>query len=238
MTGSSSHPGGRGFSWSRAEPLVEVLSRLYTVVLLRSSSGFQRSHSPPAITAAAARPASIDEDARYAPAPVRIASWSPPCGLLRPAFADPRSAAAQETGTVTGTVTRSGEGSALPSVSVTVKGTGQSTITAPDGKYTLRRVPAGPQTIVFRWLGYRPTETPVDVAAGQHHHGGCGAGAGGGGADRAGGRGSVAGPGADRRGPGRDFSGPAGESSRAHPSRGRPPWPCRRCPGRMWSRAA
>ena len=78
----------------------------------------------------------------------------------------PRPAAAQETGTVTGTVTRSGEGSTLPSVSVTVKGTGLSTITAPDGKYTLRRVPAGPQTIVFRWLGYSPIETPVDVAAG------------------------------------------------------------------------
>ena len=78
----------------------------------------------------------------------------------------PRFASAQETGTVTGTVTRAGEGSALPSVSVTVKGTGLSTITAPDGKYTLRRVPAGPQTIVFRWLGYRPTETQVDVAAG------------------------------------------------------------------------
>jgi outer membrane receptor protein involved in Fe transport len=78
----------------------------------------------------------------------------------------PRSAGAQETGTVTGTVTRAGEGSALPSVSVTVKGTGLSTITAPDGKYTLRRVPAGQQTIVFRWLGYSPIETPVDVAAG------------------------------------------------------------------------
>ncbi|MGZ8398353.1 MAG: TonB-dependent receptor, partial [Gemmatimonadales bacterium] len=78
----------------------------------------------------------------------------------------PRPASAQETGTVTGTVTRSGEGSALSSVSVTVKGTGLSTITAPDGKYTLRRVPAGPQTIVFRWLGYSPIETPTDVAAG------------------------------------------------------------------------
>ncbi|MEO8090684.1 MAG: TonB-dependent receptor [Gemmatimonadales bacterium] len=78
----------------------------------------------------------------------------------------PRWAGAQETGTVTGTVTRAGEGSALPSVSVTVKGTGLSTITAPDGKYTLRRVPAGPQTIVFRWLGYSPIETQADVAAG------------------------------------------------------------------------
>jgi outer membrane receptor for ferrienterochelin and colicins len=77
-----------------------------------------------------------------------------------------RSATAQETGTVTGTVTRTGEGSPLSSVSVSVQGTGQSTITAPDGKYTLRRVPAGPQVIVFRWLGYRPTETQVTVEAG------------------------------------------------------------------------
>ena len=75
-------------------------------------------------------------------------------------------AAAQETGTVTGTVTRTGEGSPLSSVSVSVQGTGLSTITAPDGRYTLRRVPAGPQVIVFRWLGYRPTETQVTVEAG------------------------------------------------------------------------
>ena len=78
----------------------------------------------------------------------------------------PRSASAQETGTVTGTVTRAGEGSPLPSVSVTVQSTGQSTVTRTDGKYTLRRVPAGPQTIVFRWLGYRPTESQVNVEAG------------------------------------------------------------------------
>jgi hypothetical protein len=41
-----------------------------------------------------------------------------------------------------------------------------STITGPDGRYTLRRVPAGQQTIVFRWLGYRPTEVPANVEAG------------------------------------------------------------------------
>jgi iron complex outermembrane receptor protein len=76
-----------------------------------------------------------------------------------------RSALAQETGTVTGTVTRV-EGGELASVSVTVAGTGQSTVTGTDGKYTLRRVPAGPQTVVFRWLGYRPTEVQVTVQPG------------------------------------------------------------------------
>src|SRR5919112_4197729 len=78
----------------------------------------------------------------------------------------PSVALAQGTGTVTGVVTRSGEGSPLASVSVTVQSTGQSAVTGTDGKYTLRRVPEGPQTIVFRWLGYRPTETQTTVEAG------------------------------------------------------------------------
>jgi iron complex outermembrane receptor protein len=77
----------------------------------------------------------------------------------------PAVAFAQETGIVTGTVTRAAEGSALSSVSVTVQSTGQSTVTGADGKYTLRRVPAGPQTIVFRWLGYRPNQVQVTVQA-------------------------------------------------------------------------
>jgi iron complex outermembrane receptor protein len=80
----------------------------------------------------------------------------------------PRVALAQGTGTVTGTVTRTDEGSPLPSVSVTIN-TGQTsltTVTGPDGRYTLRRVPAGPQTIVFRWLGYRPTEAQTTVEPG------------------------------------------------------------------------
>jgi outer membrane receptor protein involved in Fe transport len=74
-----------------------------------------------------------------------------------------RTGMAQGTGTVTGTVTRSGEGSALASVSVTVQSTGQSAVSGPDGRYTLRRVPEGPQTIVFRWLGYRPTQVQTTV---------------------------------------------------------------------------
>jgi outer membrane receptor protein involved in Fe transport len=78
----------------------------------------------------------------------------------------PRAALAQGTGTVTGTVTRSGEGSSLASVSVTVQSTGQSAVTGTDGRYTLRRVPEGPQIIVFRWLGYRPTTLQTTVEPG------------------------------------------------------------------------
>jgi iron complex outermembrane receptor protein len=86
--------------------------------------------------------------------------------ILALLFAPLRFATAQETGTVTGTVTRT-EGDALSSVSVSVRGSGEETVTGTDGKYTLRRVPAGPQTIVFRWLGYKPTEVQVVVEPGQ-----------------------------------------------------------------------
>lgn len=72
---------------------------------------------------------------------------------------------AQATGTVTGTVTRAADGGALSSVSVSVPAAGVSTITGTDGRYTLRRVPVGPQTVVFRWLGYAPTEVQVVVEA-------------------------------------------------------------------------
>ncbi|MDQ3426901.1 MAG: TonB-dependent receptor, partial [Gemmatimonadota bacterium] len=85
------------------------------------------------------------------------------CCLLPAVLARP--ALAQETGTVTGTATRV-DGEALSNVSVAVEATGQSTVTGADGRYTLRRVPAGPQTIVFRWLGYRPATVPVTVEAG------------------------------------------------------------------------
>jgi iron complex outermembrane receptor protein len=76
-------------------------------------------------------------------------------------------AASQETGTVTGRVTRAADAAELSSVSVAIPAIGLSTITGTDGKYTLRRVPAGPQTVVFRWLGYRPTEVQVVVEADQ-----------------------------------------------------------------------
>jgi outer membrane receptor protein involved in Fe transport len=80
--------------------------------------------------------------------------------LMSPQFAH-----AQGTGTVTGRVVRAGEDSPLASVSVTVRATGQSAVTGTDGRYTLHRVPTGAQTILFRWLGYRPTEVQTTVVA-------------------------------------------------------------------------
>jgi iron complex outermembrane receptor protein len=101
---------------------------------------------------------------RNSSAPLRTRARLAVAGLLF--LAVPAIAAAQETGTVTGTVTRAVEGGALSSVSVAIPAIGLSTITGTDGKYTLRRVPVGPQTVVFRWLGYRPTEVQVVVETG------------------------------------------------------------------------
>ncbi len=72
-----------------------------------------------------------------------------------------------QTGTVSGRVTRADDGAALAGVSVTLRGTTQTAVTGTDGKYTLYRVPPGPQVLVFRWIGYQPVEASVTVVAGQ-----------------------------------------------------------------------
>jgi iron complex outermembrane receptor protein len=73
---------------------------------------------------------------------------------------------AQGIGSVSGTVTRSDDGSPLAGVIVTVKGIGTSAVTNPTGRYTIDRAPVGNQTLVFRWLGYRPVEVTVTITAG------------------------------------------------------------------------
>ncbi len=82
-------------------------------------------------------------------------------------LAIPQALTAQETGTVQGTVTQADDGGPLRGVIVSVRGTGISAVTDRDGRYTLNRVPAGPRTIVVRWLGYRTREVAVTVTAGQ-----------------------------------------------------------------------
>ncbi len=62
--------------------------------------------------------------------------------------------------TITGTVTSAADGSALPGVSVIVKGTNIGTITDVNGKYTLE-VPADAKTLVFSFVGYKTVEVPI-----------------------------------------------------------------------------
>jgi outer membrane receptor for ferrienterochelin and colicins len=88
------------------------------------------------------------------------------CCILPLLLVLPSRATAQASGTVTGTVTRADGGGGLAGVSVAVQGTGQTAVSGGNGRYTLRNVPAGNRTIIFRWLGYRPTELPVTVEPG------------------------------------------------------------------------
>jgi outer membrane receptor protein involved in Fe transport len=103
---------------------------------------------------------------RNSSAPLRTRLFARLAGAVLAVLAFPAIATAQETGTVAGAVTRAADGGELSSVSVGIPALGLSTITGTDGRYTLRRVPAGPQTVVFRWLGYRPTEVQVVVEPG------------------------------------------------------------------------
>ena len=70
---------------------------------------------------------------RDSSAPLRTRPFVRLATALFACFAVPAFAAAQETGTVTGTVTRAADGEALSSVSVSVPSVGISTITGTDG---------------------------------------------------------------------------------------------------------
>jgi len=85
--------------------------------------------------------------------------------LLALAATGVTAAAAQTTGTIRGTVTQSGDNAILAGVQVTVRGVGVATVTNANGKYLLQRVPTGPQTIIFKWLGYTPVEKTITVSA-------------------------------------------------------------------------
>src|SRR5512138_2502731 len=61
---------------------------------------------------------------------------------------------------ITGTVTSSDEGLAMPGVNVTVKGTTIGAITASDGKYVIS-APTSATTLVFSFIGYRTMEIAI-----------------------------------------------------------------------------
>jgi iron complex outermembrane receptor protein len=73
---------------------------------------------------------------------------------------------AQATGSIRGTVTRADDGAPLAGVIVIVRGVGARANTGTSGRFAIDRVPAGPQTVEFRWLGYKPTQVTVTVTAG------------------------------------------------------------------------
>jgi len=74
--------------------------------------------------------------------------------------------AAQGTGTIQGTVTRSDNGAKIFGASISVQGTGLEALSGADGRYTIQRVPPGEHTLLVRWVGYRPQEAKVTVTSG------------------------------------------------------------------------
>ena len=108
-------------------------------------------------------------------------SWTPVrrwacrvlCVLVATAGVSAESAAQQTTtqagpgGTVSGQVVNVATKTPLASVMVLVKGTELRTGTNADGRFVIRNVPAGAQTLRVQLLGYAPEERAVNVAAGQ-----------------------------------------------------------------------
>jgi len=79
----------------------------------------------------------------------------------------PPAAAAQQSGQIAGRVLDSSSGRPLPSARVAVQGTTLAAVSAVDGRYLLRGVPAGEHTVTVSLLGYAPkTVTGVRVTAG------------------------------------------------------------------------
>ena len=71
-------------------------------------------------------------------------------------------------GTLTGTATAVGIGTPLQEARVMIVGTSLVTTTGPDGKYTLRRVPAGTAEVRVIRVGYAEQKKAVMIADGQN----------------------------------------------------------------------
>lgn len=75
------------------------------------------------------------------------------------------SKALAQTGSITGEVSDFETGESLPGASITVQGTTIGTSTDVDGRYTLRRVPSGDQTVIYRYMGYVTQEITLVIEA-------------------------------------------------------------------------
>jgi iron complex outermembrane receptor protein len=78
------------------------------------------------------------------------------------------SAAAQQAGTVTGTLTNSLSGDPVPNALVSIEAPAftRSVRSGPDGKFSLAEIPAGSYHLSVRADGYLPSRTEITVAAG------------------------------------------------------------------------
>lgn len=79
----------------------------------------------------------------------------------------PASALAQDTGTISGTVTDSQTGEPLPGVNVAIANTTRGAATTADGEYTIENVPAGQVTVQATFVGFSRFRRSVTVTAGE-----------------------------------------------------------------------
>ena len=75
-------------------------------------------------------------------------------------------APAQAQGTIVGRVTEAATGAPLPGANVVIEGTTIGASTNNDGRFRLRDVPTGPQTIVVSFVGFEPAEATLTIDAG------------------------------------------------------------------------
>ncbi len=89
------------------------------------------------------------------------------CCAVRPSWAAaPGDESDDQFGAIHGVITTS-DGSPAPAVTVLLKGTGKSTQTDDQGRYSLKRITPGNYTLVVSLIGYAPVERPVPVTAGK-----------------------------------------------------------------------
>ncbi len=79
----------------------------------------------------------------------------------------PDSALAQDTGSITGTVTDAESGETIPGVNVSIPELNIGAATDVDGEYTIEGVPAGTHTLSVSFVGYQTNEAEVTVSAGE-----------------------------------------------------------------------
>ena len=86
------------------------------------------------------------------------------CALLCSLFLHATPAQAQ--GTIVGRVTEAANGAPLPGANVVVEGTTIGASTNNDGRFRLRDVPTGPQTLLVSFVGFEPVEVTLTIDAG------------------------------------------------------------------------
>lgn len=82
---------------------------------------------------------------------------------------DAFSQAQRSEGTLSGYVLDKKSEERLPAVTVFVKGTTRGTSSRSDGTFEVKNIPEGKQVVVAQYVGYKPQEININIAAGKDH---------------------------------------------------------------------